>query len=386
MTETPHERRTRTCQERLRARDAAAVVLSPGANLRYLTDVAEDPGERHFLCVVPADGDPRFLVPELSGTQVRGRTWVDDVRTWADDDDPTAALHETVADCDLGPGRVFLDDTMPARFVLDVQRLLTGGRARPADPDDDRARRFGLASEVVGPLRARKDDAELDALRRAGEIADEVARGLRRDAADLVGRSETALVREIERRLAAAGGDGVSFEPIVAAGSNGAKPHHGHGERTIEPGDPVVVDFGTWVDGYASDTTRTVVLAGDPSAEFERVHAVVAAAQAAGIEAVEPGVEARAVDRAVREVIEEAGYGDAFVHRTGHGVGLEIHEEPYVSSDSETMLEPGMVFSVEPGVYLDGAFGVRIEDLVVVTDDGCELLNDSPRGWQVDDS
>ncbi|WP_152040476.1 M24 family metallopeptidase [Salinigranum salinum] len=376
MTETPHERRTRACQERLRDGDAAAVVLSPGANLQYLTGIAESPSERHFLCVVPREGGPVFLVPELSGTQVREQTWVAHVRTWADDDDPTAALRETVADCGLGSGRVFLDDTMPARFCLDVQRAFGGERGRQ--------RPFGLASEVLGPLRARKDDAELVALRRAGEIADEVALSLRRDAADLVGRSEASLAREIEHRLAAAGGDGVSFEPIVAAGPNGAKPHHGHGERTIEPGDPVVVDFGTWVDGYASDTTRTIVFAGDPSEEFERVHAVVAAAQAAGVDAVEPGVEARAVDRAVREVVEEAGYGDAFVHRTGHGVGLEIHEEPYIATDSETVLEPGMVFSVEPGVYLDGAFGVRIEDLVVVTDDGCERLNDSPREWRVD--
>jgi Xaa-Pro aminopeptidase len=187
----------------------------------------------------------------------------------------------------------------------------------------------------------------------------------------------------VERRLVDAGGEGVSFEPIVAAGPNGAKPHHHHGDRTVERGDPVVLDFGTRVDGYPSDTTRTVVLGGDPPAEFETVHDVVLSAQTAAVEAVAPGVEARTVDRAAREVIGAAGYGDAFVHRTGHGVGLEVHEAPYVSADSTTTLEPGMVFSVEPGVYLEGRFGVRIEDLVVVTDDGCERLNDAPRGWCV---
>jgi Xaa-Pro aminopeptidase len=371
VTATPHERRTRACRERLRALDAAAVICSPGANLQYLTGVDETPSERHFLCVVPAGGDPVFLVPELSGTQVDEATWVDDVRVWRDGDEPRAALDEVLADCDLGAGRVLLDETMPARFVLDVQRLL-GDRA------------FGLATEALGPLRARKDEAELDALRRAGAVADRVMRSLREDAAALVGRSEAALAREVEHRLADAGGVGVSFEPIVAAGPNGAKPHHAHGDRVVREGDPVVFDFGTRVDGYPSDTTRTVVLAGDPPAEFETVHDVVREAGAAAIDAVEPGVEARAVDRAARDVIEAAGYGERFVHRTGHGVGLEIHEEPYIASDSETRLEPGMVFSVEPGVYLDGAFGVRIEDLVVVTDAGCERLNDSPRGWSVD--
>jgi Xaa-Pro aminopeptidase len=259
---------------------------------------------------------------------------------------------------------------MWARFVLDVQDVL-------AD------RSFGLASEAVKQLRARKDEQELDALRRAGAVADRVMRGLRDDAIALVGRTEADLAHDIERRLADAGGDGVSFEPIVAAGPNGAKPHHTPGERTIDRGDPVVFDFGTRVDGYPSDTTRTLVFDGDPGDEFERVHGVVREAQRAAVETVEPGVEARAVDRAARTVIEESGYGEAFVHRTGHGVGLEIHEEPYVSADSDTVLEPGMVFSVEPGVYLEDAFGVRIEDLVVVTDDGCERLNDSPREWRV---
>jgi Xaa-Pro aminopeptidase len=370
---SPHERRTRRCQERLRALDAAAAILSPGANLRYLTGVDESPSERHFLCVVPAEGDPVCLVPELAGSEIRETTWLSDVRTWSDDDDPRAALDEVLGDCGLGPGRVLLDDTMWARFCLDAQQLLGPDRA------------YGLASEALAPLRARKDESELDALRRAGAIADDVVESLRGDVDAVVGRSEAALAREIERRLADGGGDGVSFDPIVAAGPNGAKPHHTPGQRTVDRGDPVVFDFGTRVDGYPSDTTRTLVFGGDPSDEFERVHGVVREAQTAAVEAVEPGVEARVVDRAARAIIEEAGYGEAFVHRTGHGVGLEIHEEPYVSAESDTVLEPGMVFSVEPGVYLDGAFGVRIEDLVVVTDDGCERLNGSPRGWRVDD-
>jgi Xaa-Pro aminopeptidase len=351
---------------------AAGMVLSPGSNLRYLTGVDQSPSERLFVCLVPPAGDPTVVVPELERETVREATWVSDIRTWRDGDDPTAVLDDAFAAAGFteAAGRVLLDGTMAARFVLDVQRLL------------GRDREYGLADDVVGPIRARKDEAELDALRRSATVADEVMTSLVGDAAAFVGESEATVAREVERRLADAGGEGVSFDPIVGAGPNGAKPHHRHSSRPIESGDPVVLDFGTRVDGYPSDTTRTVVFEGEPSDEFERVHDVVRAAQEAAVERVEPGVEARAVDAAAREVIEEAGYGEAFVHRTGHGVGLDVHEEPYIAADSDTVLEPGMVFSVEPGVYLDDAFGVRIEDLVVVTDDGCERLNTSSRDWR----
>jgi Xaa-Pro aminopeptidase len=184
------------------------------------------------------------------------------------------------------------------------------------------------------------------------------------------------------------GGDQTAAEPTLLVparlvpGPNGAKPHHGCGDREIRAGEPVVLDFGTRVDGYPSDQTRTLVFDGEPPAEYERVHETVRAAQAAAVEAVEPGVAAEAIDRAARDVIEDAGYGDAFFHRTGHGVGLDVHEEPYIVAGNDRTLEPGMVFSVEPGIYLDGRFGCRIEDLVVVTEDGCERLNDTDRGWR----
>lgn len=194
--------------------------------------------------------------------------------------------------------------------------------------------------------------------------------------------TERDLAREIESRLIAQGGEGISFE-VVGSEPNGAQPHHRHGDRKIARGDPVVLDFGSLVDGYPGDQTRTVVFDGEPPDEFEAVHEIVREAQQAGVEAIEPGVEAQAGDRVAREVIEDAGYGDAFIHRTGHGVGLEVHEPPYIVAGNDRVLEPGMVCSVEPDVYLDGEFGVRIEDLMAVTDEGCEQLNDSPRTWQV---
>ncbi|PAU85328.1 peptidase [Halorubrum salipaludis] len=377
MTEDVHAERRERAAARLRETGADGAVCFPSRNLQYLTGFAEEPGERHLLLVVPAAGTPSddrgdgptLLVPALYEAQVREETTVEAVRTWADGDDPTAAVRELLADLGLRDGRLLVDDTMWATFTQDL---------RAAAPDAE----WGLASEALADLRVRKDEAELDAMRAAATAADATVRDLRELGADAVGMTERDLADRIADRLAAHGGDGTAFETIVGAGPNGAKPHHGCGDREVRAGEPVVLDFGTRVEGYPSDQTRTLVFDGEPPAEYERVHETVREAQAAAVEAVEPGVPAEAVDRAARGVIEDAGYGDAFFHRTGHGVGLDVHEEPYVVAGNDRELEPGMVFSVEPGIYLDGRFGCRIEDLVVVTEDGCERLNDTDRGWR----
>ncbi|WP_232701459.1 M24 family metallopeptidase [Halobacterium wangiae] len=363
------EDRTRRCRRRLRERGAAGVVLFPSPNLYYLGGFHEEPSERHLFLFVPSEGDPAFVAPELYGDQIRDESWVEDVRLWADGDDPVELVAETATDLGMASGELLADPTMWARFTQDLRAAL---------PDAE----WGLADEVLGPLRVRKDDAELDALRRAGEVADAAMRDVGELGDDAVGMTEADLVEYVEERLVAHGGDGPSFGTIAGSGPNGAKPHHRHSDREVQRGDPVVFDFGTRVDGYPSDQTRTVVPAGDPPAEFESVHDVVREAQQAAVDAVEPGVTAGAVDAAAREVIEAAGYGDEFVHRTGHGAGLEVHEEPYIVAGSDRELETGMVFSVEPGVYRPGEFGVRIEDLVVVTEDGCERLNRTDRGWR----
>jgi Xaa-Pro aminopeptidase len=365
---TTFERRTRRAQSRLDAVGADALALTPGRDCYYLTGVDAEASDRLQLLVVPADGDPTFVVPTLEADAVRATTWVDDVRTWDDETGPGPALDPLLDG--LSPSRVLLADRMWARFSLALRERL---------PDAS----FGLASEVLSPLRRRKDDRELDALRAAAEAADATVRDLRALGADAVGMTESALAAHIEERLDAHGGTGVAFDTIVGAGPNGADPHHASGEREIRAGEPVVLDFGTRVDAYPSDQTRTVVFDGEPSEAFRRVHDVVREAQSRAVAAVDPGVTAGAVDHAAREVIEEAGYGDRFVHRTGHGVGLDVHEAPDIVAGSETVLEPGMVFSVEPGVYLPDRFGVRIEDLVVVTGDGCERLNHTDRRWRV---
>jgi Xaa-Pro aminopeptidase len=363
------EDRTRRCQRRLADVGADAAVLFPSTNLFYASGFSEEPMERHLFLFIPDDGDPAFVAPEMYDEQIREASWVDDLWLWADGEDPTELVAELAAEMDLRGGHLLLDDTMWALFTQDLRATL---------PDAT----FGLASEVFEDLRMRKDEAELAALRRAGELADEVSVEIRSMGEEAIGLTEAELAEEIDRQLVEKGGEGVSFETVVGSGPNGAMAHHRHGDREIQRGDPVVLDFGAYVDHYPGDQTRTVVFAGDPPAEFEEVHAVVREAQQAAVEAVEPGVPAEAVDRAAREVIEDAGYGDHFVHRTGHGIGLDVHEGPYIVAGNDLELEPGMTFSVEPGIYLEGTFGVRIEDIVVVTEQGCERLNDSPRTWE----
>jgi len=367
MPSSPFERRTRRAQSRLDAVGADCLVLSPGRDCYYLTGVDAEQSDRLQLFFLPADGDPTFVVPRLEAESIRSATWVDDVRTWDDDNGPDPVL-DPLLDA-LSPSRVLLADRMWAEFALAIQRRLPEASV-------------GLASESLGPLRRRKDDRELDALRAAADAADATMQDVRALGAEAVGMTEAALAAFVEDRLATHGGEGVAFETIVAAGPNGADPHHGSGDREIRAGDPVVLDFGTRVDGYVSDQTRTVVFDGEPPAAFEAVHDTVREAQAAGVSAVGPGVRTGEVDRAAREVIAHAGYGDRFVHRTGHGVGLDVHEEPNVATGGGTELEPGMVFSVEPSVYLPDRFGVRIEDLVVVTEEGAERLNHTDRGWR----
>jgi D-alanyl-D-alanine dipeptidase len=237
---------------------------------------------------------------------------------------------------------------------------------------------FEPASRIIGRLRAVKDPDELGALRRAGRGADETFRQI--CAMRFLGRREEEVAHDLATLLVENGHSRADFT-IVASGPNAASPHHEPSGRTIYPRDAVVLDFGGEVGGYFSDTTRTVVV-GEPPPGFEEVYRLVQEAQDAAVRAVRPGVAAQDVDRAARRIIDGAGYGERFFHRTGHGIGLEVHEPPYIIEGNETVLTPGMTFSVEPGVYLEGRFGVRIEDIVAVTADGVERLNRSTRELQ----
>jgi len=341
-----------------------ALLVTPGPDLRYLTGYAAVGLERLTCLVLPADGDPALVVPRLErpaalASPVGGLDL--EVLDWAETDDPYALAAGLLP---ARAARVAVDDQMHAAKVFAFRAALPAAEQ-------------SLAGAVIGPLRMRKAPDEVAALRRAGAAIDRVharmGEWLR------PGRTEREVGRDIARAILAEGHAGDEWV-VVGSGPNGASPHHEVSDRVIEAGDPVVVDIGgTTPDGYCSDSTRTYLVGGEPEPEFAAYHRVVEAALEAAVRAVRPGVPAEAVDAAARDVIAAAGYGPAFVHRVGHGIGLETHEEPYVVAGNRLPLEPGMAFSVEPGIYLAGRHGVRIEDIVVVTADGAVRLNHRPR-------
>ncbi|MFF1572984.1 aminopeptidase P family protein [Leifsonia sp. NPDC058292] len=354
--------------ERLRrgAEDARAagfdgLLIAPGADLAYFADyLPVATTERITLLVVPADGEPAMIVPALEHDSAVDTRAAGAIRfvDWSDGTDeyvPTAAL--------LKPhGRYAVSDATWAMHLLALQAKL---------PDA----RFESISHALPLLRAVKSDDEIDRLSAAGAAADatfEDILGVR-----FAGRTENEVAADLARLLREHGHSQVDFT-IVGSGPNGADPHHEAGGRTIEQGDMVVLDFGGIVDGYGSDTTRTVHV-GEPTDEEHEVFEVVKRAQQAAFEAVAVGVACQEIDRAARAVIEDAGYGEFFIHRVGHGIGMTTHEPPYMVEGEQRPIEAGMCFSIEPGIYLPGRFGVRIEDIVVAADDGAHRLNNTSR-------
>ncbi|MEP6973588.1 MAG: Xaa-Pro peptidase family protein [Actinomycetota bacterium] len=362
-----------TRRERLAAEAAEerldAVVVAPSPDLAYLTGYDPMLLERATLLVIRPDGDALLVVPELERPLALesplGQTLEPSrIVGWRDGEDP----YELVSRILPQKGRVAVGDRMWASHVLALQQAVPGIAFEPASP-------------IIGRLRAVKDPDELAALRRAGRGADETFRQI--CGAPFLGRREEEVAADLADLLLQHGHSRADFT-IVASGPNAASPHHEPGGRTILPRDVVVMDFGGEVGGYFSDTTRTVVV-GEPPEGFDEVYRLVQEAQDAAVQTVRPGLAAQDVDRAARRIIDDGGYGERFFHRTGHGIGLEVHEPPYIIEGNRTVLTPGMTFSVEPGIYLEGKFGVRIEDIVAVTVDGVERLNRSTREIQTVD-
>jgi Xaa-Pro aminopeptidase len=350
------------------------LLLSLGADLPWLCGYTAMPLERLTMLVVPpagADGQPVLVVPELEEARVAPVPDVFTVHAWGENEDAFAVVSDLV--------RRFAGKA-PVLAVSDRAWASTVLRLQEAHPDAA----WRPASTVTAPLRAVKDDAEIKALAAAAAAADRVADALLGGEVALVGRTEREISGELTRRLLEEGHDRVNFA-IVASGPNSASPHHEAGGRTIAAGDPIVCDFGGSMDGYCSDMTRTVFV-GEPSLELTRVYAVVAQAQEAGVQAGKVGEPCCEVDRAARQVIEEAGYGPYFIHRTGHGIGLEEHEDPYMTVDNSAPIVAGHAFSVEPGIYVPGLHGVRIEDIVVAAADGPRSLNRSDHALRVIDA
>ncbi len=341
-----------------------AMLLSVGSDLPYFTGYEAMPLERLTMAVLPRDGAASLIVPRLEAPRVAEQPDIFMVHAWDETDDPVAL----VADLVRGAGRLAIGDQTWSVFLLRLQREL---------PKTE----FVAAEPLTAELRMRKDEAEVDALRAVGAAADRVVARLHE--LRFSGRTERELARAIEAQAVEEGHD-KAWDAIVASGPNGASPHHGAGDRVIGKGDAVVVDFGGELGGYHSDTSRTFHV-GEPDEEFATAFAVLREAQEAAVAAARPGVTAESVDSAARDVITAAGYGEYFVHRTGHGIGLEVHEHPYLVAGNDRILEAGMTFSVEPGIYIPGRFGMRIEDIVALTPEGADRLNRSPRDLAIVD-
>jgi len=334
------------------------LLVSVGSDLPYLTGYEAMPLERLTMLVVPREGDATLVIPRLEAPRVVPHEGVFAVRPWGELEDPVAIVAGLVGQ----PRRAAVGDTMWARFLVELLGHWGSGDTQ-----------YLRSTSVMNDLRMRKDAAEIAALQAAGAAADRVAAQLHAGEIPLLGRTEAAVSTDISARLIAEGHDIVNFA-IVAAGENAASPHHHAGDRIIVDGDLVLCDFGGTKDGYCSDITRCVTL-GAPSGEIAEAYAVLHEAQAAGVAAGVVGAACQDVDRASRKVIDDAGFGEYFIHRTGHGIGMEAHEDPYMVEGNALLIEPGHAFSVEPGIYVAGRWGMRLEDIVVATDAGPQSMN-----------
>ena len=387
-----------------RGQGLGALLIGVGADLRYLTGHIVLPLERLTMLVIPADGPATLVTPRLEAVAARqapaALAGLFDILPWDETDDaaamvaalvragtagtdtrtgaraPTVAAPTvaapTVAAPTVAAPTVAVSERAWAMHVLALQRALPGAP-------------MGLATAVLRELRMAKDPAEVDRLLVAALAADRVVDQIA--AGRLVGRTEADVSREVRDRLVAEGHELAEFA-IVGSGPNSASPHHEASERVIAAGEPIVLDIGGAYDGYCSDTTRTLwVTGGDPAkgptAEFLALYAVLQRAQAEATAAVRPGIACETIDAVARDIITAGGHGPHFIHRVGHGIGLETHEEPYLVAGNGELLRPGYAFSVEPGIYLEGRYGARIEDIVVCGEDGPIVLNRSSRDLRV---
>jgi Xaa-Pro dipeptidase len=349
------------------ANGVACVALMPGANLYYFTGLNMHVSERPTVAFIPIEGALAVLLPELEAPAARTLLPQEARLFTYSDQHGHEHVFQQVAEA-LG-----LDGRSLAVEYL-AMRLLEARRIEQAFAESQ----IQATEPWLPQIRTTKDESEIAHMRRAIEIAERAMLRLLDDHAIRPGRTELEVAADLQIAMLREGGQGEAFQPIVVAGPNSASPHASPSDRPLAEGDLVTVDWGATFRGYRSDITRTFVL-GSPTPEIERIYDAVLAANQSGRLAVRPGIPAQDVDRAARRAITLAGYGDYFLHRAGHGLGLETHEPPYMVEGNLDLLQPGTTFTVEPGIYLPGVGGVRIEDDVVVTDEGSETLTTLPR-------
>jgi Xaa-Pro aminopeptidase len=357
-------KRLEALRDKMKKAEVDLVALGPGSHMQWVTGFHPHADERPCLLLVGPEKET-FLMPGLNAEGSREETDIE-FHTWADETGPDAALADALAAIKATEAKhVALDETMRADFALLLLGALPGAK-------------YSFTDATVGALRMRKDAAEFRKLKMNAGIAD---RAMQKAFASIrPGMTELELAAAIKDHFSSEGATPQFW--IVGAGSNGAFPHHQTGSRKLAEGDAIVIDIGGRKDGFPSDITRMAVV-GNPPEGYGQIHGIVEKAVQAALKAAKPGVLAREVDAAARRVIADAGYGEYFVHRTGHGMGIDGHEPPYITATSETVLEEGMVFSIEPGIYIPGRFGIRLEEIVILREDGPEILSALPRDLHV---
>lgn len=358
------KKRLEALRKKMAATGTDLVAIAPGSHMDWLLGFHPHPDERPCLLLVGKERET-FLMPVLNAEGTRQSTDIS-FHTWADADGPAAALDSALAEIDTkGTKKVALDETMRADFALLLLGALPGAE-------------HAFTGDTIGALRMRKDSAEFKELKMNAGIAD---RAMQKAFSSLKpGMTELEVAGALKEHFSSEGATPAFW--IVGGGGNGAFPHHQTGSRKLEEGDAVVIDIGGRKAGFPSDITRMAVV-GRPPEGYGQIHTIVEKAVQAALKAARPGVMAKEVDAAARGVITDAGYGEYFVHRTGHGLGIDVHEPPYITSTSETVLEEGMVFSIEPGIYIPGRFGIRLEEIVILREDGPEILSGLPRDVHV---
>ena len=358
--------RARRAQAAMAAADCDWLFVSHSTDLLYLIGFTKRPSERLALLLLPREGRAKIVVPGFEVQVFQPYAGFFDVIGWEETEDPVAKVADVVG---AGAGQtIAIADQLHTVFTLRLQAALGGAR-------------YMEGNRILARIRMIKTNAEIDALRGAAARTEDALASL--FAEPVAGKTELEVLRFLHNGLTERGLE-LSGGGIVGAGPHSASPHHKTGEKILADGDALVIDFGGGWNGYRSDLTRSFHV-GEPSAEFRRIYQITQEAQQLAFEATRPGMTAEEIDTVARDYISARGYGPAFIHRTGHGVGMDGHEYPYLVQGDATVIEEGMVFSIEPGIYLAGQYGVRIEDVVAVTATGAERLNHYPRDLQIVD-